>query len=71
MEYHIIPIADVARSINTTPAGLDSAIAQQRLAKSAKNQIGDAKQKAVWQMLLHQYTDVMILVLVRLQLYRG
>ena len=64
MEYHIAPITDVAKSLDTTPAGLDSATAQQRLAESGKNQIADAKKKTVWQMLLHQFTDVMILVLV-------
>ncbi|MBD2756523.1 cation-translocating P-type ATPase [Spirosoma validum] len=64
MDYHITPIADVASSLNTTPAGLTSATAQERLAKSGKNQIADAKQKTVWLMLFHQFTDVMILVLI-------
>ena len=64
MDYYATPVADVARSLDTSPAGLDLATAQQRLAEHGKNQIADAKKKTVWQMLLHQFTDVMILVLV-------
>lgn len=64
MDYYATPVADVARSLDTSAAGLDLATAQQRLAEHGKNQIADAKKKTVWQMLLHQFTDVMILVLV-------
>jgi P-type Ca2+ transporter type 2C len=63
MNYHTTPLADIAVSLHTTPAGLDPATAQQRLAESGKNQIQDAKKKTIGQMLLHQFTDVMILVL--------
>ena len=71
MEYHIAPVADVAKSLNTTPAGLDTATAQQRLAEFGLNQIADAKTKTVWQMLLHQFTDVMILVLIAAAIVSG
>jgi Ca2+-transporting ATPase len=64
MDYYVTSIADVARSLNTTPAGLAPATAQQRLTESGKNQIVNAKRKTVWQLLLHQFTDVMILVLI-------
>lgn len=63
MDYYASPVADVAQSLGTSPAGLDPATAQQRLAEYGKNQIQDVKQKTVWQMLLHQFTDVMVLVL--------
>jgi Ca2+-transporting ATPase len=71
MEYYVTPIADVARSLNTTPAGLDPATAQQRLTECGKNQITNAKRKTVWQMLLHQFTDVMILVLIAAAIISG
>ena len=71
MEYHVVPVADVARSLNTTPAGLDPATAQQRLDEHGKNQIEDAKKKTVWQLLLHQFADVMILVLIAAAIIAG
>ena len=71
MDYHITPIVDVAKSLGTSPAGLSPETATQRLAELGKNQIADAKQKTVWQMLWHQFTDVMILVLVAAAVVSG
>lgn len=71
MDYHITSVADVAHSLNTSPAGLDSATAGQRLTESGKNQIEDAKKKTVWTILLHQFTDVMILVLIAAAILSG
>ncbi len=71
MNYHTTPIADVAKSLNTTPAGLDPATAQQRLTEYGNNEIADAKKKTVWQMLLHQLADVMILVLIAAAIISG
>ena len=64
MEYHIAPIADVAQSLQTSPDGLDPATAQRRLDEVGPNQLVDVKRKTVGQLLLHQFTDVMILVLI-------
>ncbi|MES2730870.1 MAG: cation-translocating P-type ATPase [Bacteroidota bacterium] len=71
MDYHLAPIAEVARSFTTSPAGLDPAMAQQRLEEFGKNQIEDTKKKTVWQLLLHQLTDVMILVLIAAAILSG
>ena len=71
MDYHTASVADVARSLNTTPTGIDPATARQRLAESGPNQITDAKKKRVWQMVLHQFTDVMILVLIAAAVISG
>ena len=57
------PVADVAQELHSTPAGLDAAAAQQRLAEHGPNLLADSKKKTVWQLLLHQLADVMILVL--------
>jgi Ca2+-transporting ATPase len=64
MKYHVVATADVARQLQSTADGLDSATARQRLAEYGLNKITDAKKKTVWQILLHQFTDVMILVLI-------
>ena len=71
MDYHITPIADVAKSLGTSPDGLSPETVEQRLAEHGKNQIADAKQKTVWQMLWHQFTDVMILVLIAAAVVSG
>ena len=63
MDYHLAAVADVAQSLTTSPAGLEAATARQRLTEHGPNQIADAKKKTVWQLLLHQLLDVMILVL--------
>ncbi|OGX81913.1 cation-translocating P-type ATPase [Hymenobacter coccineus] len=63
MEYYQTPVAEVAAALHTTPAGLNAATAAQRLAEYGPNQLTDIKQKAWWQLLLRQFTDVMILVL--------
>ena len=48
-------MADVAQALGTAPGGIDAATARHRLADPAR--------KSGWQLLLHQLTDVMILVL--------
>ncbi len=63
MNYYDAPVAAVAAELHTSPAGLDAATARQRLAQHGPNQLADTRQKAWWQLLLHQFTDVMILVL--------
>jgi Ca2+-transporting ATPase len=71
MDYHVVPVGDVAQFLHTTPTGLDAATAQQRLTEYGKNQIEDAKKKTVWQLLLHQLADVMILVLIAAAIISG
>jgi Ca2+-transporting ATPase len=63
MEYYLAPVADVAVALATSPAGLDAATAGHRLAQHGPNQLADAHQKTIWQLVLHQLADVMILVL--------
>jgi Ca2+-transporting ATPase len=63
MEYHLAPVADIARELATSPTGLAAATARQRLAEYGPNELAGGQQKTVWQLLLHQLADVMILVL--------
>ncbi|WP_332369185.1 HAD-IC family P-type ATPase [Spirosoma telluris] len=71
MDFHLVPVAEVARSLTTSPIGLTEEAAQQRLVEYGKNQIEDAKKKTVWQLLLHQLTDFMILVLISAAIISG
>ena len=71
MDYHTAPIADVAHSLDTSSAGLDAAVAEQRLAEFGTNQLADTQKKTIGHMLLHQFTDVMILVLIAAAIISG
>ncbi|TDN38806.1 cation-translocating P-type ATPase [Hymenobacter sp. UV11] len=63
MEYYLTPVAEVAAALHTAPTGLDAPTAARLLAEHGPNQLADTKQKTWWRLLLHQFTDVMILVL--------
>jgi Ca2+-transporting ATPase len=63
MDYYLESVTEVAQALRTSPAGLDDATARQRLAEYGPNQLADTRQKAWWLLLLSQFTDVMILVL--------
>ncbi|GAA3931359.1 cation-translocating P-type ATPase [Hymenobacter algoricola] len=71
MDYHVASVADVAHELKSAPAGLDAATAQQRLAEHGPNVLADTRKKTVWQLLLHQLADVMILVLLVAALVSG
>ena len=71
MDYHLVPVEEVAHSLGTTPAGLTAVTAQQRLAEHGPNQIADAHRKSVGQLLLRQFTDMMILVLIAAAILAG
>ena len=63
MDYHLASAAEVAQELKSAPTGLDEATARQRLTEHGPNVLADAKKETVWQLLLHQLADVMILVL--------
>ena len=63
MEYFLVSVEDVARELTTSPAGLGADVARQRLAEHGPNQLAETKRNTAWQLLLHQLTDTMILVL--------
>ena len=71
MNWHLLPLAEIAQLLNTTPSGIDNLTASQRLVEHGKNQITDKKKKTVFQMLLHQLTDFMILILISAAVISG
>lgn len=71
MNWHLLPLADITRLLNTTPSGIDQVSAIQRLVEVGKNQLIDKKKKNVWQMLFDQLKDFMILVLIAAALVSG
>jgi Ca2+-transporting ATPase len=49
--------------LGTAPSGLSDADAEQRLAEHGPNRIRQAKEISAWEVLLHQFTDPLIYVL--------
>ena len=71
MNWHLLPITKVTQLLETSPLGIDVSIASKRLEKNGKNQIEDAKKKTVLQLLLHQLSDFMILILALVAVLSG
>ncbi len=71
MNWHLLSISEIAELLNSTPSGIDTIIASERLSEFGKNEIKDNKKKTVWQILLNQLTDFMILVLIVVAVISG
>lgn len=46
MNRHLLPFTEISQLLNTTPSGIDSLTASERLIEHGKNQITDKKKKA-------------------------
>ncbi|MBC7748067.1 MAG: hypothetical protein H7Z76_05725, partial [Methylotenera sp.] len=64
MNWHLLPISEITQLLNSTPSGIDPVVAAERLREQGKNQIEDTKKKSVFKMILSQFSDFMILILV-------
>jgi Ca2+-transporting ATPase len=71
MNWHLLSLSEVSKKLDTSPAGITTSIASERLIEYGKNQIEDKKKKTVLRMLLHQLTDFMILVLIAVAIISG
>lgn len=64
MNWHLLPLSEIILLLNTTPSGLNSIIASERLQEYGQNQIEDSKKKSIFRMIFSQLTDFMILILI-------
>jgi Ca2+-transporting ATPase len=71
MNWHLLSLSEISQLLDTKPSGLDSLIASERLIEYGKNEIEDKKKKTILQMLLHQLTDLMILILIAVAILSG
>lgn len=71
MNWHLLPLTEIILLLNTTPSGLNSIIASERLQEYGQNQIEDSKKKSVFKMILSQLTDFMILILIAAAIISG
>lgn len=71
MNWHLLPLSEIARILKTTPSGIDHTSASLLLTEYGKNQIEDKKKKTLFQMLLRQLSDFMILILIAAAIISG
>jgi Ca2+-transporting ATPase len=71
MNWHLLPLSEIASLLNTTPLGLDQTKATHLLTEHGKNQIEDSKKKTILQMILSQLSDFMILILITAAIISG
>ncbi|TDE06920.1 cation-translocating P-type ATPase [Flavobacterium sandaracinum] len=71
MNWHLLPLSEIILLLNTTPSGLNSIIASERLKEYGQNQIEDSKKKSIFKMILSQLSDFMILILIAAAIISG
>jgi P-type Ca2+ transporter type 2C len=63
MNWHTLDQEEIFKTIGSRPTGLTTPEAEEKLATAGYNQLEEGKKKTAVSMLLSQFTDVMILVL--------
>lgn len=71
MNWHLLPQSEIIQLLNTSTKGIDASTATQRLKECGKNQIEDKKKRSVFRMVLDQFTDFMILILLLAAIISG
>ncbi|MDO8994209.1 MAG: cation-transporting P-type ATPase [Daejeonella sp.] len=64
MNWHNSSISDVYKLLDSSASGLDQNKAELSLAKVGQNIIQEGKKKTVWNIVLHQVSDFMIIILI-------
>ncbi|OLY92399.1 Ca2+-transporting ATPase [Cnuella takakiae] len=63
MEWYQYPVQDIWKAMESRPEGLDETAVQERLEQYGPNRLQEAKRKSVLAMVLGQFKDFMIIVL--------
>lgn len=61
--FHTLSIAETLQQLDTSGHGLSAEEAEQRLKQYGPNELEQQKKKSAWVLLLHQFADFMIIVL--------
>ncbi|MBU6341100.1 MAG: cation-translocating P-type ATPase [Bacteroidetes bacterium] len=71
MNWHVVPLNLVFERLNTRPSGLSQLEAEQLLQTQGPNLLVEPTQKPVWRLIVQQFEDIMILILVAAALVSG
>jgi Ca2+-transporting ATPase len=63
VNYHFLSISENFQLLNTSKQGLHHSEAEERLSQFGKNVLAEKKKASVFVLFLHQFLDVMILIL--------
>jgi Ca2+-transporting ATPase len=63
MNYHFLSISENYQLLNTSKQGLHHSEAEERLSQYGKNVLAEKKKASVFILFLHQFKDVMIIIL--------
>jgi len=63
MNHHQLPISETYKLLHTSKEGLPTAEAEDRQKQYGKNELTEKKKISVFVLLLHQFKDVMVLIL--------
>jgi Ca2+-transporting ATPase len=63
MNHHLLPIKEIEELFSTSKQGLHTADASERLQQYGKNELSEKKKASPLLLLLHQFKDVMIFIL--------
>ncbi len=64
MKYYLQEIAEVFKNISSGENGLSSQDAEKRLAENGKNKLKEGKKKTIFQRIIEQLSDPMIIILI-------
>ena len=71
MQWHQLSITDVLKILESHHEGLSAAEAAEKLRKVGPNELEESKKKSIARMLLSQFKDVMILILLAATIISG
>jgi Ca2+-transporting ATPase len=71
MQWHTLSIPEVLKSLDTNEKGLSTIEAREKLKQTGPNELEEGKKKSVVRMLLSQFKDVMILILIAAAIISG
>src|SRR5690606_41222066 len=63
MNFHLLQATEALELLGSRASGLTDGEASERLEKYGPNQLVEKKKKPVWLLFLHQFKDVMIVIL--------
>src|SRR4051794_17307136 len=71
MNWYKLSTAEIWELAGTNVNGLSTSVAEARLLETGPNELQESKRKSIVQMLLAQFTDVMILILLAAAVISG
>lgn len=63
MNFHLLPVSEICQLLSTSKKGLNALDANERLNQYGLNELTEKKKASIFILLLHQFKDVMIFIL--------